>query len=326
MHDIYVSMCLIFFGLAAGYAVQILVSSGKVRLPLPLDVVRKDLQKFVLLFISPVTVVGAIWTMDLGDIRIAVVPFIGILHFLIGGAVAVFVAKILKLGKKETGSFFSCGFFTNIGSIGGLVVYSLLGENGFALVPVYKMLGDLVYYSVGFPVTKYFGTASVSGDGPWDMLKKVGQDIFVRVSIVSIAVGVLLNLSGIERPDVYSSVNAFLIPLNATLMLVAIGLAMHFNKVKCYIRECIFMSIIKFVVMPLILGTIAVFAGLGDLMQGLVLRVVVILSFMPVAFTALIPPSIYDLDLDLANACWLVTTSALIIIVPFFSSLVGSLL
>ena len=37
---------------------------------------------------------------------------------------------------------------------------------------------------------------------------------------------------------------------------------------------------------------------------------------MPVAFTALIPPSIYDLDLDLANSCWFFTTALLVVVLP----------
>jgi hypothetical protein len=37
---------------------------------------------------------------------------------------------------------------------------------------------------------------------------------------------------------------------------------------------------------------------------------------MPVAFTALIPPSIYDLDIDLANSCWFITTSLLAVVLP----------
>jgi len=43
---------------------------------------------------------------------------------------------------------------------------------------------------------------------------------------------------------------------------------------------------------------------------------VLILSSMPVAFNALIPPSIYDLDLDLANSCWFVTTALLVFVLP----------
>ena len=44
--------------------------------------------------------------------------------------------------------------------------------------------------------------------------------------------------------------------------------------------------------------------------------------FIPLAFTALIPPSIYDLDLDLANSCWLVTTLSIVLILPLLSLII----
>jgi predicted permease len=50
---------------------------------------------------------------------------------------------------------------------------------------------------------------------------------------------------------------------------------------------------------------------------------VLILSSMPVAFIALIPPSIYDLDLDCANSCWLISTIFLIVELPLLLFLVG---
>jgi predicted permease len=56
--------------------------------------------------------------------------------------------------------------------------------------------------------------------------------------------------------------------------------------------------------------------GFGRIQEGLPLKVVLIVSSMPVAFTALVPPPLYDLDLDLANACWLFTTALLGIMVP----------
>jgi predicted permease len=46
---------------------------------------------------------------------------------------------------------------------------------------------------------------------------------------------------------------------------------------------------------------------------------------MPVAFNALIPPSIYDLDLDLANSCWFFTTAALVIVLPMLLLVVNAL-
>jgi hypothetical protein len=38
---------------------------------------------------------------------------------------------------------------------------------------------------------------------------------------------------------------------------------------------------------------------------------------MPVAFNSLVAASIYDLDLDLANACWLISTLSLVVVLPW---------
>jgi predicted permease len=42
-----------------------------------------------------------------------------------------------------------------------------------------------------------------------------------------------------------------------------------------------------------------------------------------VAFNALIPPSLYDLDLDLANSCWFVTTFLLTLVLPLQLLVIG---
>ena len=76
------------------------------------------------------------------------------------------------------------------------------------------------------------------------------------------------------------------------------------------------MSVIKFVLVPVCASSLAWALGFGDIDGGLPLKVVIILSAMPVAFNALIPPSIYDLDLDLANSCWFVTTALLAVVLP----------
>jgi predicted permease len=61
--------------------------------------------------------------------------------------------------------------------------------------------------------------------------------------------------------------------------------------------------------------------GFGRIGNGLPLKVVMILASMPVAFNALIPPSIYDLDL--ANSCWFFTTALLVITLPLLLILIN---
>ena len=100
-------------------------------------------------------------------------------------------------------------------------------------------------------------------------------------------------------------------------------MAVRFKSVKSYLRGCVSVSVIKFILVPLSVFALALLLGYGKIEDGLPLKVVLILSSMPVAFTALIPPSIYDLDLDLANSCWLCTTSSLIVVLPLLLSIIS---
>jgi len=313
---IIISLGYIFFGLIVGYIIQQLELRKVIRLPISLENFRKLLQKIGLLFFMPISFIGALWIIKIDNIKIAALPFLGIFALLIGGLLGLTAARFLRLKQKDAGSMFTCGSFTNIGSIGALICYLFLGEEGFALVPIYKLFEQVIYYAVGFPIAKSFGDNIIKRENIISQVKIVFTDIFVVVALISIIIGTFLNLSGIERPVFYKTINAIFIPAGTVILLVSIGLAMKFGKVKNYIKESISVSIIKFILVPSIISTIAFFLGYRIIEGGLPLKVVIILSSMPVAFSALIPVSIYDLNLDLANSCWLVTTLSLIVILP----------
>ncbi|MGB6371356.1 MAG: AEC family transporter [Atribacterota bacterium] len=315
-NNLTISLGIIFFGLIVGYIIQQLEQRRIIRLPISLERLRKLLQKIGLLFFMPISFIGALWIIKMDNIKIAALPFLGIFALLVGGLLGLTAARFLRLKQKDTGSMFTCGSFTNIGSIGGLICYLFLGEKGFAFVPIYKLFEQVVYYAIGFPIAKSFSSNINKKENIIFHLKRVFTDIFVIVALVSIIIGTFLNLSGIERPIFYKTINAIFIPTGTAVLLVSIGLAMKFGRVKSYINECLAISIIKFILVPSTISTIAFFLGYGKIGGGLPLKVVIILSSMPVAFSALIPVSIYDLNLDLANSCWLVTTLGLIIILP----------
>ena len=318
------SFAVIAFGLSLGYFIQTASSRGLFKLPLGIDQLRKLLQKVALLFVNPVTVVGAIWIVDIKALSLAALPVLGAGAILLGGALALGAANLMGLESKQTGAFFACGSFTNIGSIGALICFMFLGERGFALVPIYKLFEEVTYYGVGFPVAKYYSDIHGVGVSPWERLRGMARDPFILVALSAITLGALLNASGLERPAFFHTLNSVFIPAGTTLLLVSIGLAMKFKRVKRYLRECFAVSAIKFLLVPLTLFSVAYLIGFGNIMGGLPLKVVTILSAMPVAFNALIPPSIYDLDLDLANSCWFFTTAALVVVLPALLFVVNS--
>ena len=323
MSKLVLSLGIIVAGLSLGYVIQRLSIANILRLPISLGDLRKVLQRIALLFVLPVTVLGAIWIVDVRAISIAALPFIGLGAILLGGILALGAAKMLKFKPHETGALLPCGAFTNIGSIGALICYVYLGEKGFALVPIYKLFEELSYYSVGFPMAKYFSAMDAKQDSIRQRLSALIRDPFILVALCSIVLGGLLNISDLTRPDVFGIINTIFIPLGTGLLLVSIGLAMRFESVRHHLKACTLVSLIKFAIVPICATAAAWSMGYGHIDDGLPLKVVMILSSMPVAFTALVPPSIYDLDLDLANACWFFTTSALIVVLPVLLMLIN---
>lgn len=125
-----------------------------------------------------------------------------------------------------------------------------------------------------------------------------------------------MNVLGVPRPAFYPTLIGVLIPIVTVLLLSSIGMAMRLGKMRGYIREASAIAFIKFAAIPFSVYTVASIIGLGAVNNGLPLKVVTILSSMPVAFTAMVPPTLYDLDVDLANTAWLMTTSLMLVVVP----------
>lgn len=317
MEKLIFAFVLISGGLIIGYLLQIGARKNVLLSTSAIPALRKNLQKLGLLVFMPISFMSAIWVVSLDDARLIFFPIIGIIALASGGALALLASRILQSTKKQTGVLFCCGSFTNIGAIGGLVCYTFFGEAGFALVALYKMCEEVFYYTVGFPIAKYCAQNDSEQKSFLGRLIGVILDPFVLAALIAFTLGATLNLSGVVRPQFFSFLSALSVPLGTFVLLVSIGLGMRFGSVRGYMKESIAISFIKFIFVPTIACSAAYFFGFGNMMNGLPLKVVFIVSSMPVAFNALVAASIYDLDLDLANSCWLVTTASLLIVLPW---------
>ena len=318
------SIGLVIVGIGIGYLIQRLVNYNKISLPV--EKTRRGLQKAALLFFNPAAILGATWSANIHDIKIAGLPFIGITALISGGLLAFAASRMLSLDRKQTGSFLVCGSFANIGSLGALFCFIFLGEQGFALVPFYKLFEETFYYAVGFPMAKSFSDDLSDTPSFLTRVKSALSDIFVLVAVTCIGMGLILNLSGLERPGIYTQINQIFIPVAALLLLISIGMAMRFSSVKTFLKPAITVSAIKFILVPVVVVTLGYMLGLDQIDNGLPLKVILILSSMPVGFIAMVPPTLYKLDVDLANACWLVTNGALLFTIPMLLAFIRLIL
>jgi predicted permease len=317
MDKVFLSLALIISGLTLGYLIQILNRNGTLTLPRPIADIRKLLQKAGLLFFMPISFLAAVWIVSFENLRVVLLPVVGLCSLLFGGILALIFARMMNLPDRQKGILYCCGSFTNIGSIGSLVCFFFFGEAGFALAALYKMLEDISYYTIGFPLARFYSDSSDNDQSFLKRLTGVITDPFVAAAFTAFFLGLFLNLAAIPRPPVFETITAWFVPVGTFILLVSIGLGMRFSSVTSYLKESTLIAAIKFIAVPIFGCTLAYLFNLHLLGDGLVFKVVLILTSMPVAFNALVAASIYDLDLDLANSCWLVTTVALVAVLPW---------
>ena len=104
------SFLIIFISLATGYLIQLLVKKSILSLPFSLEKIRKFLQKLAMLFFMPISYIGVYWMMDFHQIRFLLFPLLGIFNLIMGGTIAILVARRLHLNNKDTVHFFVVDF------------------------------------------------------------------------------------------------------------------------------------------------------------------------------------------------------------------------
>ena len=236
MQRLIFTLGLILSGLVIGYVLQQIIRLNISEHDLLLPRLRKFLQRISILGLMPVSFIGAFWIIPFGDLRITLLPLIGSCVLIIGGMLGLATAFLLKKGSFQKGVLFCCGSFTNIGSLGGLTSFVFFGEQGFALLALYKIFEELIYYGIGFPVARYYRFKEENLEIKGHLLTLL-KDPFFLVASGSFLAGICLNLSGISRPPVYEALISLFVPIGVFLLLVSIGLGMRFSSVRNHLVE-----------------------------------------------------------------------------------------
>ena len=140
---------------------------------------------------------------------------------------------------------------------------------------------------------------------------------------LGLAAGIGLNISNIDRPEFFASVTKILVPTATFAYFASVGLTFSFSAVKRFKAVCVSTSVLKFVVSPAVGVGLALLMGYHRILDALPLKVVIIESCMPVALSALLLTRFFDIDKDLANACWLVTTFMMLLVIPILIKLLA---
>lgn len=312
---------IIFISLAAGWLVRRASEYGKLSVSqTALDNLRHRLQIISIFALLPFSAMLSLWGLPDPEPALLAFPLLGLASYVCGGGLALFTARILKMNRIQTGSFFCCGTFTNIGAVGGLACLMFLGENTIAMVALYRLLEEIYYFGIAYPAARWFGNAS-NNTHPHSFR----CDRVLGAVVFALLLGIILHIADVPRPFFCGPLASGAMIISTVFFLFAIGLTLRISRTWQYLPQCFTMCGIKFAGIPALIIPLAGLIGYGTYENGLPLKCVAILCSMPVAMTALVPPSLFHLDVDLANACWIVTTLGLVAVLPWLLFLLPNL-
>ena len=305
-------------GTLSGYLFKNLTNKYKFINPESLKTLAVFLQKLGMIWLMSITYIGSLWIFKIDNIiEIISLPFVGVVSILTGGGFALLLAKYFNYSRIDTGSLFSCGFFSNTVTLGGMICFFYLGEEGYALVPIYTFFVRLIYYGIGFPIARMHNMNFYKEESIVNKLVEIVKDPFFSIGVTAVIIGLLLNLSPLIRPQIYGRVNEMLIPVSTFILLFSVGLNLKLSRASSYIKECIYISLIKFLGVPLVTLIISLLLRYQSINKGLPLKVSLIMAIMPVAFNSVIAANIYNLNIDMVNTCWIFSTFGIIFVLPF---------
>ncbi len=289
---------------------------------LPADA-SKAISRMVVLTIESFVCLMGTWHLDISSPgRALLVPLIGAVVSvgLLGAGFAL--AAPLRLVGKRKGAFLVCALMSNIGmSLGGFLCYAMFGMAGQSLAVTYMSHFLPVALLIGLMIATYYTTGAHTTVGA--TVRSMARNPIAVVPLACLAAGLVLNAAGARPATWLGTANTASVYAVVVLHSYAIGLMLRVRRIVSYWRESAALMGIKFAVGPLC-GAAAVLAlGMWGSFDGLLWRVVVIEGAMPVAIFATVVANLFDLDRDLTNAAWVLTTLAVAPIIPVLYLVTG---
>ncbi len=313
MEKMILSFGIIILGVIVGQLLKFWHNTKNDKVQRYSEVIIERIRKIAFFGFNPIVMVNSYWIIDFSNVSIFILPFICVIVLALNGGLGLLVSKKLKHTGEQKASMFAVSTFSNLGTIGGLIAFSFYGEKAFAIAAMFIFFESFYNYLVGYPMVKAIGE---NIKGRRVKIKDFLKDPSIVIYISAVFVGVLLNVSPLERPQFMGAYNEYAIPLISFFLLSAVAFKMDLGKTKAYVREGIAVILVKFIFAPLVAVLLAYAFGLQYLENGLVLHVILIMTLVPCGFNSILVPTIYKADRDVANTGWIFSMVALAVVVP----------
>lgn len=262
-----------------------------------------------ILVVCPIVSFLSFWVMPITR-EFLWLPVISMALGFIPGAMAFLLVKHKYKDYREQGAYVMAASLSNLGTIGGICVFLIYGERGYAYQQIATLFQYVLMFMFCYPLAQMYETKAngVSGQkiSILSMLFSKKQ-----LAVVGIMMGGVLQYAGVPRPEELNGVAQIFIHLGAWTGLIPVGYSVDFSKIRKYWTSLFDLSFIKFIAAP------AVVYGLSHLVikSPDMLGSLLVLAATPTAINAVVTARLYNLSIDLDVAAFIVTAVMFLIVV-----------
>lgn len=253
------------------------------------------------------------WIMPLNP-TLLWLPAFGILLSLIPGLAGYWVVRGKYPDSPEKASYLATAALSNIGALGGLCTFFLLGEVGFAYNQIIALFQNLVFFLFCFPLASYYQRQLCRPMTETNAKQISFTSLFFtskQLPTLGTFIGILLYANGIPRPDSLSSLFTALIHVSAWFALFPVGYSIQFAEMRHYYRGILDLLPVKFLFTPLASYCIASQLFTDPVTLGAIL----IAASSPVGINSVILARLYHFNVHLTSAAFFLSTAVFLAVV-----------
>ena len=257
----------------------------------------------------PLLGILSIWTMKI-NVGFIWLPVLGVVMQIVPGILAFILVKKKFNNSLEQGSYILASMLSNRGTVGLLSIYILFGEEGYTLGRLVMLFNSFVIYLLCYPLAQYF----YQKENILFQRRISFKSLFLnrtQLPVLGVLIGLLLNVTGLPRPEFLKTSFDLLIRLSAWTSLLPVGYAMDFEAMKGYYRKTLELLGIKFILTPAVTLLLARLV----ISDPQILWTVGILSLAPTAVNAVVAAKINNINYHLPMASFISTTLVYLLIV-----------
>ncbi len=277
--------------------------------------IAKKIMTIVLVSFNWMIGLFVIWSMNLSR-QLIWLPIVGVVLMLTITVLSAVIFYFIEPDRKSWLTLTLAGAISNTGYTGGaFVCYALFGMTGLALANIYLLICLPVFYLVYLPLLKLHEIHSKGHS------VKLKFDFLLDLRMIAIPViitAIILNLTGVKRPDFIKDfyIVDILVYTASSLSFFAIGLRVKLVRLKNYISLYFPVAAVKFILTPVVaILIIAVLKMAGQNLDSLFQKIIIVSSATPSAVLTVTLSNVFDLDSPLASALWVVTMAVFVVIV-----------